>query len=242
MTPDRTPISISIDPSGVGIEFLALPEIIIPVFQTPTTKRVNILTFDLVPTRLQTVDTHGVKHLLATDWVVRQQSVVPPLAQALEAHVRHHAGQALVEYAKYWSGSWDYSGQYAVEIVLGRLPVGAHDVDNLGKTLMDGLQGAGGLFSSDAKVEVVRIERGGSERRGYRDAHHGDIVPTIIRVFPTAAYHAFSQPDNQYVAGVVFPSRWADYSLAKERGLPIFQSEMQVRKKVAKAIEKPRKA
>lgn len=231
-------MNIAPNASGVEIEFFAIPEVIVPVFHALATKRTNITTFDLAPTRMLKTD----DGLVATDMVVRQQSVVSPLAQALEAHVRHHAGQALREYQKSWNEPWDYDGQYAVEILIGELPRGSHDTDNLAKSLLDGLQGAGGLFSSDAKVQVVKIDRGGSKRRGFKDKRHGFMVPTVVRIIPSAIYHDLNSPKSPYVAGVVFPSRWSDYSLTKELGLPVFSSREQVSKTVAKGVTNSRKS
>ncbi len=106
-------MNIASTASGVEIEFFAIPEVIVPVFHALATKRTNITTFDLAPTRMLKTD----DGLVATDMVVRQQSVVSPLAQALEAHVRHT--RSALRITEVMERAVGLRRSYAVEILSG---------------------------------------------------------------------------------------------------------------------------
>lgn len=214
------------------IEVPLLMEMVVLCHLPMVTKRANLRTHAVLPTRMLKVG----KQNIAVDWVVHEKVIDSPVSQSIEAHIRHHAQLAVAEWEQAWRKKWDYCGRYAVELIIGDIGSGARDTDNLAKILLDALQGEGGIFAQDSEVQVLLVDRRGGGNSEFYFENNERITPSIARVFRLEHYQLILAGECPWQNAVVVKNRDSDYSKSKEMGLHIWSSVDQMEKTIERKI------
>lgn len=107
--------------------------------------------------------------------VVRGHAFTPKRTEAYELRVRKAASDAIKHIAK--AGiAWPTDARYEVSIVAHRRTAHAFDVDNLAKSVCDGVQGV--VFANDSQVDHLTIARAAVDRSSPR------LVVTVRAMTP----------------------------------------------------------